>query len=199
MNVQLVLFKEDGTRRDIEVKRESVVIGRSGDCDYQIPLAVISRRHCKLSQKGDRLILKDLGSSNGTFLNDKRVLQAEVKPGDRMRLGPVIFTVVIDGEPSEIKPVITVLNAKGESATAAPAAATSNAAPPPSAAAIPETGLAHSMESRGGNTDHIEIVADLDSHDMDGSKAGDSDDVEIEDTGLSPLTELEELAKQRKK
>src|SRR5277367_144275 len=91
MNVRLVLFKEDGQRRDLEVKRESVVFGRSGDCDFQIPLAVIPRRHCKLSQKGGKLFVKDLGSSNGTFLNNKRILQAEVKAGDRLTIGPVIF------------------------------------------------------------------------------------------------------------
>jgi pSer/pThr/pTyr-binding forkhead associated (FHA) protein len=194
MNVQLVLFKEDGTRRDLEIKRESVVIGRSGDCDFQIPLAVISRRHCKLSKKGDRLIVKDLGSSNGTFINDKRVLQAEVKAGDRMRVGPVVFTVVINGAPTDIQPVVTVLSAKNEPAAAEPTAATVNVAP---AATIPETDLEHSPENDAA--DHIDIIADLDNLSLDGSKAGEPGEVELDDPGLSPLAELEELAKQQKK
>lgn len=197
MNVQLVIFKEDGTRRDLEMKRDSIVIGRSGDCDYQIPLSVISRRHCKLSRKGERLILKDLGSSNGTFLNDKRVLQAEVKPGDQMKVGPVIFTVVINGVPTEIEPVVTVLDSKAEAAPAAEGADALMGSSVAAAAAVPETtGSDMPTEGSAVNSDEIDIVASLDNLAMDESKAG---EIEVDDAGLSPLAELEELAKQRKK
>ena len=193
MNVQLVLFKEDGTRRDLDMKRDAVVIGRSGDCDFQIPLAVISRRHCKLSKKGERLIVKDLGSSNGTFLNDKRVLQAEAKAGDQMKVGPVIFTIVIDGQPVDIDPVVTVLQpAVAESAEPAPATESSIAP----AVTIPEAAAESHSDSGESHAAGIDIVADLEGVSLEDSKA---EEVDLEDAGLSPLAELEELAKQHKK
>ncbi|HEY3788635.1 MAG TPA: FHA domain-containing protein [Urbifossiella sp.] len=199
MNVQLVLFKEDGTRRDLDMKRDAVVIGRSGDCDFQIPLAVISRRHCKLSKKGERLIVKDLGSSNGTFLNDKRVLQAEAKAGDQMKVGPVIFTIVIDGKPSEIEPVITVLN-PAVTESAAPAAASESSIAPAPAPAVPDASAEPATDGSARHSGGIDIISDLEGVSLDDSKAEEvNEEVNLEDSGLSPLAELEELAKQRKK
>ncbi|MGN6369940.1 MAG: FHA domain-containing protein [Phycisphaerae bacterium] len=177
------------------MKRDAVVIGRSGDCDFQIPLAEISRRHCKLSKKGDRLIVKDLGSSNGTFLNDKRVLQAEAKAGDKMKVGPVIFTIVIDGQPGDIEPVVTMLkgSAPAEAAPGASAGGSDIAAAP----LMPEAAAAEApTESSASHSGGIDIVANLEGLSLDDSKA---EEVDLGDSGLSPLAELEELAKQRKK
>jgi len=197
MNVQLVLFKEDGQRRDLDVKRESVVFGRSGDCDFQIPLAVISRRHCKLSQKGGKLYVKDLGSSNGTFLNNKRILQAEVKAGDRLTIGPVIFTVVIDGAPTEIEPVVTILNPPAAGTEGAPTVAQApSGAMAPTVATSSESSEKGSTEKDSGG---IDLEADLESLALDESVDVEEDHDALEDSGPSPLAELEELAKQQKK
>ncbi len=126
MDVQLVMFKEDGSRRDFDLKRSVSIIGRAGDCDFQIPLAVVSRRHCQISRKENRVVVKDLGSSNGTYLNNKRVLQAEVHAGDTLTVGPVVFTILIDGMPEEVKPVPTILKETAE----APAASVADAEVP---------------------------------------------------------------------
>jgi pSer/pThr/pTyr-binding forkhead associated (FHA) protein len=53
---------------------------------------------------------KDLGSANGTFLNNKPVTEATLKAGDHLVIGPVVFTVQIDGEPEDIRPVKTRLH-----------------------------------------------------------------------------------------
>ncbi len=50
------------------------------------------------------LVAKDLGSSNGTYVNGTRIAEAELKAGDRLRVGPVTFVVQVDGQPAEIKP-----------------------------------------------------------------------------------------------
>ena len=109
MNVKLVMFKQDGQRRDFELKKETATLGRNTDCDFQIPLANVSRRHSQLMIKDDKLFVRDLGSSNGTFVNNKRVQEAQLNPGDTLVLGPVIFIIVIDGEPEEIKPIRTIV------------------------------------------------------------------------------------------
>ena len=110
MDVSIVMFKADGTRRDFPISRERFVIGRKNSCDLRIPLSSVSRQHCEIEIEGDQVKLRDLGSSNGTFHNDTRVQEAMLSAGDSVVIGPVTFTVVIDGEPAEIKPVRTMLN-----------------------------------------------------------------------------------------
>ena len=61
-------------------------------------------------------MLKDLGSSNGTYHNSIRVQEAELTAGDEVSVGPVVFTVVVDGRPAEIRPVRTVLDQTAEDA-----------------------------------------------------------------------------------
>lgn len=105
MKVALVMFKADGTRREFPVKPDGFVIGRKNNCDLRIPLSSVSRQHCVLKVGGDQVQLRDAGSSNGTFHNNIRVTEAVLAAGDEVVVGPVVFTVVIDGKPDDIKPV----------------------------------------------------------------------------------------------
>jgi predicted component of type VI protein secretion system len=66
-----------------------------------IPLGEISRKHCRLIRDGDSLRLEDLGSSNGTFHNGRRVQEAVLSAGDTVQVGPVAFVLQIDGVPAE--------------------------------------------------------------------------------------------------
>jgi predicted component of type VI protein secretion system len=69
-------------------------IGRHDDCLIRIRSAQVSRRHCELYEDGDKLMLRDLGSSNGTFVNGKRVLgQQSLKAGDVLTIGGVTLRV----------------------------------------------------------------------------------------------------------
>ncbi len=103
MKVVLVMFKDD-ERREFPLSEPQTILGRRQDCDLRIPTKDVSRQHCVVSIDKSRVLAKDLGSSNGTFVNGKRIAEAELAPGDRLRLGPVTFVVQIDGQPSEIKP-----------------------------------------------------------------------------------------------
>ena len=105
MKVVLVRFR-DGERRDLLLPEAMTVVGRRPDCDLRIPARDVSRRHCELAVGENELRVKDLGSSNGTFVNGQRVAEKVLAPGDRLRVGPVVFVVQIDGKPKEIEPVI---------------------------------------------------------------------------------------------
>jgi pSer/pThr/pTyr-binding forkhead associated (FHA) protein len=110
MDITLVIFKENGQRVEFPLHKEMVTIGRELDCDLQIPLQSVSRRHCEMRLEGDSVLLKDSGSSNGTYHNSDRLTgEIAVSAGDHIRVGPVTFTVVIDEEPAHIKPVRTIL------------------------------------------------------------------------------------------
>jgi pSer/pThr/pTyr-binding forkhead associated (FHA) protein len=104
MKIVLVRFKGD-ERREFPLTRESTVVGRLPECALRIQTADVSRRHCEFTSAADGLSLRDLGSSNGTFVNGKRVAACKLAPGDQIAVGPVVFVVQIDGMPELIKPV----------------------------------------------------------------------------------------------
>jgi pSer/pThr/pTyr-binding forkhead associated (FHA) protein len=69
-------------------------IGRHDDCVIRIRSSQVSRRHCELYEEESKLVLRDLGSSNGTFVNGKRVLGKQtLKVGDVLTIGGVTLRV----------------------------------------------------------------------------------------------------------
>lgn len=104
MDANLVLFKKDGSHKNFPLPSDITVIGRRHDCDLCIPLMVVSRRHCQLSQNDEALKIRDLDSKSGTFLNGKRISEATVKAGDFITIGPLTFLLQIGGKPQEIIP-----------------------------------------------------------------------------------------------
>lgn len=74
-----------------------VVIGRAAECDISVPADEISRRHALVKPTPDGVSVEDLGSSNGTYINNKRVQQGFLNPGDELRLDAVRFILVAPG------------------------------------------------------------------------------------------------------
>ena len=104
MDANLVLFKKDGSQKNFPLPSDITVIGRRHDCDLCVPLKVVSRRHCQLSQNDEALKIRDLDSKSGTFLNGKRISEATVQAGDYITIGPLTFLLQIGGEPAKIVP-----------------------------------------------------------------------------------------------
>ncbi|HBG26305.1 MAG: hypothetical protein A2Y10_01915 [Planctomycetes bacterium GWF2_41_51] len=103
MNVSLILHKKNGSKKVLPIRNKATILGRRNDCDLCIPLQVVSRRHCQLSQESNSLKIRDLKSSNGTFVNGSKIdKEAQAGPGDRIQIGPLTFTVQIDGQPTEV-------------------------------------------------------------------------------------------------
>jgi pSer/pThr/pTyr-binding forkhead associated (FHA) protein len=69
-------------------------MGRAARADFVLDVALVSRFHCRFtaSQEGG-LLLEDLGSTNGTFVNEKRVERVTLTQGDRVRVGRVELSV----------------------------------------------------------------------------------------------------------
>lgn len=119
MDLKLVMFKSNGQRKDFPIINPTTILGRGENCDLQIPIDTVSRKHCELSVKDDSIHIQDLGSSNGTYVNNQRVEQSELGAGDRLVVGPIVFTLQVDGQPENIKPVKTrgqVLAEEGQAA-----------------------------------------------------------------------------------
>ena len=69
-------------------------VGRTARADFILDAALVSRVHCRLTaDKSDQLIVEDLGSTNGTLVNGKRIDRQVLKPGDTVTIGRVELEV----------------------------------------------------------------------------------------------------------
>ena len=71
--------------------RPSLIIGRSSKADIQIDQESVSRNHCKILNTGKTILLRDLGSTNGTYINDELVDEYVLRDGDFIKVGRCIF------------------------------------------------------------------------------------------------------------
>jgi len=76
---------------------DNAVIGRQPDCDIPVPAEEISRHHARLRVTPEGVHVEDMGSANGTFINDKRVQTGVLRPGEELRLDTVRFLLVTPG------------------------------------------------------------------------------------------------------
>lgn len=98
MHIQLKVLSGSSEGKLIPVTQEKFVIGRSEECQLRPKSDSISRRHCALVQKDERLLLIDLKSRNGTIVNEKKLDPAKakvLKHGDKIQVGKLEFEVVI--------------------------------------------------------------------------------------------------------
>jgi FHA domain len=86
---KLVVLSEGFTGLTYELKVEKTTVGRVEDNAFQIPEQSVSSHHCELIQRGNDILVKDLNSTNGTFINGEQVKEAVLKPGQILRLGQV--------------------------------------------------------------------------------------------------------------
>ena len=68
-------------------------VGRAPRADFIVDAALVSRLHCRLEAGDNNLDVIDLSSTNGTYVNGKRVKRARLTSGDRLRVGRVELTV----------------------------------------------------------------------------------------------------------
>src|SRR6058998_817183 len=86
---RLVLLSEGLTGRTYELKVDRTTVGRVEDNSFQIPEASVSSHHAEILLRGNDVVIKDLNSTNGTFINGEKVTEAVLKPGQILRLGMI--------------------------------------------------------------------------------------------------------------
>lgn len=101
MDINLLIAKTSGQKKKIPINRHTTILGRGAECDLRIPIDSCSRKHCRITLQGDTLRVKDMGSSNGTFVNNQRVEESYLSAGDKLTIGPVAITIQIDGKPAD--------------------------------------------------------------------------------------------------
>lgn len=83
----LVLLEEGRPTTTFRISKPSAIIGRLSECDVVVRDPGASRRHARIHLEGDEWTLTDLGSTNGTFVNDESVGEATLSDGDRITIG----------------------------------------------------------------------------------------------------------------
>lgn len=97
MKVKLKLVKGPEAGKELKIPTPKCLIGRDEDCHLRPKSDAISRKHCVIYVKGGELVVRDLGSKNGTLVNGDRIAEDRVlKAGDTIQFGPLSFEVVID-------------------------------------------------------------------------------------------------------
>lgn len=97
---------------DIVLTGLLTVAGRHASCDAQLPSSRVSRRHCCLAVSDGEVIVRDLGSHNGTWINGKRIEDGILRPGDTLGIAHLKFRLILRssaggreaGDPSGLQP-----------------------------------------------------------------------------------------------
>lgn len=110
-------------------------LGRSTDMDFQIQSAGISKDHFEIQMQGDRCLLTDNGSSNGTYLNGVRIKNASLKIGDKLAAHNILMEVIPAASVRHIHPSSSASVAYSPTASAYPAGSSSSIMSPGSMAA----------------------------------------------------------------
>src|SRR5262245_33061281 len=113
LNAKLVVVGGDVKTTEIKLRLPST-IGRGRGTTIMLPHPLVSRQHCELYENNGQLMVRDLGSLNGTFVNNQRINESPLSPGELLTIGTVTFRAVYEAQPQA-----------GQSSESAPEAKTS--------------------------------------------------------------------------
>jgi len=97
---KLVIQNQGMTGRSHELNVDRTTIGRVEDNTFQIADASVSSHHCEVHLRGSDIVIRDLNSTNGTFINDNKIEESVLKPGQKLRLGQVELKLEVEGAPA---------------------------------------------------------------------------------------------------
>ncbi len=115
MKISLVVASGVHQGKVIAIPGTQFLIGRDEGCHLRPASPAISKKHCLLAVRDGKAFAQDLGSTNGTFVNDEQIQgERELADGDRLRVGPLDFTVALNPSgKSDSTPLPDALKAVG--------------------------------------------------------------------------------------
>ncbi|MBI4126000.1 MAG: FHA domain-containing protein [Deltaproteobacteria bacterium] len=90
-SLEILNGADEGKKCYLDDTITEVTIGRDPDCSFSIAEHVMSRRHAKISKRWGGIFIRDLESKNGTFVNNRRVVEEYLHDGDRIALGTIVI------------------------------------------------------------------------------------------------------------
>ena len=101
---KLVILSQGMTGRSHELKVDKTTIGRVEDNTFPIAEASVSSHHCEVLLRGSDVVIHDLNSTNGTFINGEKITESVLKPGQTLRLGQVELRLEAEGAATSSSP-----------------------------------------------------------------------------------------------
>jgi pSer/pThr/pTyr-binding forkhead associated (FHA) protein len=148
---KLVLLSAGLAGRSHELKVEKTTVGRVEDNTFQIAEASVSSHHCEILLQGTDVVVHDLNSTNGTFINGEKITDSPLKPGQVLRLGQIEMRLE-----------------NGDSGSAA-APVASESAPAPAAAKTKKVADQTLVMQRGVSLNELEQTARMPGFDTSGT------------------------------
>lgn len=97
---KLVIQNQGMTGRAHELNVECTTIGRVEDNTFPIADPSVSSHHCEVHLRGSEILIRDLNSTNGSFINETKITEQVLKPGQTLRLGQVELKLEAEGAPA---------------------------------------------------------------------------------------------------
>jgi pSer/pThr/pTyr-binding forkhead associated (FHA) protein len=94
---KLVIQNQGMTGRACELHSDRTTIGRVEDNTFQIADPSVSSHHCEVHLRGSDIFIRDLNSTNGSFINNDKITEQVLKPGQILRLGQVELKLEVEG------------------------------------------------------------------------------------------------------
>src|SRR5688572_20106335 len=95
MDAKLIVIGGKANKSEVKLKLPTT-IGRSRKADLTVAHPKVSRHHCEIFEREGVLMVKDFGSLNGTFIENNRITESVLKPGDKLTVGPLTFVAVYE-------------------------------------------------------------------------------------------------------
>ncbi|MGF1466285.1 MAG: GGDEF domain-containing protein [Sandaracinaceae bacterium] len=93
----LVVIYGDDLGRRVPLGQEATVVGRSSKSDVQLDQESVSRHHARIEPIEQGFAIRDLGSTNGTYVNDEPIEEIHLRDGDQIKIGRTIFKFIVSG------------------------------------------------------------------------------------------------------
>src|SRR5215469_10270537 len=100
---KLVILNQGMTGRTFELNVERTTVGRVEDNTFQIADGSVSSHHAEIILRGSDIVILDLNSTNGTFINNEKITESILRPGQTLRFGQVELKID-DGRPVMASP-----------------------------------------------------------------------------------------------
>jgi hypothetical protein len=142
---KLVILNQGMTGRTFELNIERTTVGRVEDNTFQIADGSVSSHHAEIILRGVEVVIRDLNSTNGTFINNEKITETALKPGQTLRFGQVELKID-DGKPVSAPPP----------PPAGSSAPSPMPAPTPAPAASKKTGEGTMIIPRGVSLEQLE-------------------------------------------
>lgn len=108
-SAHLLVTQGEGIGRQVEMKDTPLIVGRSSDCDMRLLNRAVSRLHCRVWKDGSGFWLRDLNSTNKTYLNERPVVEARLKDGDLISVGGTIMQFIEKVDAPEAPSIVPLI------------------------------------------------------------------------------------------